>query len=152
MTSNIGAPFIMEQSKNMDETNREPLYIQIKNHVENLLKQNLRPEFLNRIDEIVVFHPLIQTEIKQIVDLQIDLLKKRLEKKGFTLSMGEEAKVFLAQTGYDPAFGARPIKRSLQKLVADPLASRILKREFIEGDHIEVVFKENRLDFLRKSL
>jgi len=151
MTSNIGAPFIMERSKEIHDTNRDALYSEIKEEIEKLLKQSFRPEFLNRIDEIVVFHPLNREEIEKIVELQFDPISRKLEKQGIVIQLAPEARSFLAQTGYDPAFGARPVKRILQKLVVNPLANQILQGKFKKGDQILVVMKEKNLDFKIKS-
>ncbi len=152
MTSNIGAPFIMERSKTIDETNQETVYTEIKEEVEKMLKQSLRPEFLNRIDEIIVFHPLGIGEIRQIIDLQFRNIQAKLENQGIVIDLSSDARDFLARTGYDPAFGARPLKRALQKLVTNPLANRILEGTFKKGDRVFVGLKENLLDFTSQSM
>ena len=151
MTSNIGASFIMERSKIIDEHNRDTIYEEIKKEVEELLKKTLRPEFLNRIDEIIVFHPLGMKEIQQIVDLQFKQLQKKMEKQGIEIELTDDARLFLAKVGYDPAFGARPLKRTIQKLVANPLANRLLTGDFKKGDSIRVIVRENSLDFAMKT-
>ena len=151
MTSNLGAPFIMERSKSIDDKNREAVYAEIKTEMERMLKQNLRPEFLNRIDEIIVFRPLGKAEIEQIVALQFRLVRNRMQRQGIDLKLSDEARKHLAEAGYDPAFGARPLKRTMQKLVTNPLANRILSGEFKKGDEVEVIFKENVLDFSVKT-
>jgi len=151
MTSNIGASFIMERSKIIDEHNRDTIYEEIKKEVEELLKKTLRPEFLNRIDEIIVFHPLGIKEIQQIVDLQFKQLQKKMEKQGIEIELTDDARLFLAKVGYDPAFGARPLKRTIQKLVANPLANRLLTGDFKKGDSVRVIVRENSLDFAMKT-
>jgi ATP-dependent Clp protease ATP-binding subunit ClpB len=151
MTSNLGAPFIMERSKSIDDKNRETIYDEIKTEMERMLKQTLRPEFLNRIDEIIVFRPLGKAEIEQIVGLQFRLVRDRMQRQGIDLKLSDEARKHLAEAGYDPAFGARPLKRTMQKLVTNPLANRILAGEFKKGDEVEVIFKENVLDFSVKT-
>jgi len=123
----------------------------LRQEVERLLKQSLRPEFLNRIDEIVVFRPLGMEEIRQIVSLQFQQIQEKAQKQGITLDLTGEAQTFLAKVGYDPAFGARPLKRTIQKLVSNPLANHILAGEFKKGDRVMVIVKENSLDFARKS-
>ena len=147
MTSNIGAPYIMERSKLLNERNRDAVYEEIKKEIERQLKVTLRPEFLNRIDEIVVFHPLGMKEIEQIVDLQFRQVREKLEKQGITLNLSSEARLFLANAGYDPAFGARPLKRTIQKRITNPLANRLLAGEIKKGNEVEVVVKGNSLDF-----
>lgn len=151
MTSNIGAPFIMERSRTIDERNREEVYAEIKEEVERQVKQTLRPEFLNRIDEIIVFHPLGIDEIRRIVTLQFRRIQDKARSQGFRMSLSDDARDFLAREGYDPAFGARPLKRSLQRLVSNPMANRILAGDFKKGDHVEVVMKEKSLDFSLKT-
>ena len=151
MTSNIGAPFIMERSQNITDENRERIYQEIKNEVNSQLKKTLRPELLNRIDEIIVFHPLGMKEIEQIVSLQFKKIAEKAKKQGVNIELTEEARAYLAKTGYDPAFGARPLKRSLQKMITNELAKRILSGQIKTGDNIKIIFKENSLDFVPKT-
>ena len=151
MTSNIGAPFIMERSKIIDKENHDIIYEEITKEVDRLLKQTLRPEFLNRIDEIIVFHPLGLDEIEKIVDLQFRYVQMKLQNQGILLELTDEARKVLAETGYDPAFGARPLKRTIQKLITNPLANRLLKGDFKKGDVISILYRENSLDFALKS-
>jgi ATP-dependent Clp protease ATP-binding subunit ClpB len=150
MTSNLGATFIMQRSQAVTAQNRERIYNEIKEEVERELKQTLRPEFLNRIDEVVVFHPLGPEEVRKIVDIQFNRIRARLEKQGLFLELSPQAGDFLAKAGYDPAFGARPLKRTLQRLVVDPLSSRILAGAFRKGDRLLVTVKQNSLDFEAK--
>ncbi len=147
MTSNLGAGYIMEQSRRINDENKDTIYENIRNEVEKQLKQTLRPEFLNRIDDIVVFHPLGMKEILSIVDLQTSLIQKRLLQQGIQIELTKEVKEFLARTGYDPAYGARPLKRTLQNLIANPLASEILSGNIRAGHKVEVTVSENHLDF-----
>jgi ATP-dependent Clp protease ATP-binding subunit ClpB len=147
MTSNIGAPQIMERSKAIHDTNAASVYAEIKSEVEKLLKQSMRPEFLNRIDEIVVFHPLSIQDIRKIVDLQLEQVCEKIRKQGYELELTEDARLFLAREGYDPAFGARPLKRTIQRMVTNPLASRIVSGTFQKGKKIRVILRENSLDF-----
>lgn len=151
MTSNIGASFIMEQSKNIDERNRDRIYEEIKDEINRLLKQHFRPEFLNRIDEIVVFHPLSMEDIQRIVNLQFRKIQEKAQKQGIQLEITDEAVRLLAEIGYDPAFGARPLKRKIQSLVTNPLSNRILAGGIKSGDHISVVVREKSLDFNLKT-
>jgi len=102
------------------------------------LRQTLRPEFLNRVDEVVIFSPLGRAELSRIVDIQLGHLRRRLSDKRIELEVTEAAKALLAREGYDPTFGARPLKRTIQRLVQDPLALKLLEREFAEGDTVTV--------------
>ena len=106
--------------------------------INGVLQNHFRPEFLNRIDEIVVFHPLTRDQLAEVVDFQLSRVKKLLGDKGYYLEVNKEAKAYIAEEGYDPAFGARPLKRAIQRELQDPLALKILAGEFREGDVIEV--------------
>jgi ATP-dependent Clp protease ATP-binding subunit ClpA len=113
-----------------------------------ILRSQLRPEFLNRIDEIIVFHPLDREHIKQIVGLQVQALKDRLlEHSGISLEISEEAKELLADLGFDPVYGARPLKRVIQKMVENPLALEILEGRFGEGERVLVDTKDGKIVF-----
>src|SRR5687767_831010 len=126
MTSNLGTQLWEgEQQVTRDAINR-------------VLQNHFRPEFLNRIDEIVVFHPLTRDQLSEVVDFQLSRVKKLLGDKGYYLEVSKEAKAYLAEEGYDPAFGARPLKRAIQRELQDPLALKLLAGEFREGDVIEV--------------
>jgi ATP-dependent Clp protease ATP-binding subunit ClpB len=111
------------------------------------LREQFRPEFLNRVDEIVIFHPLDRDALRQIVDIQVAQLTKRLADRGITLTMTEAAENYLALRGYDPVFGARPLKRTIQKRVLDPLALKVLDGTFRDGDHVAVDLKQGELVF-----
>ncbi|MBN2105561.1 ATP-dependent chaperone ClpB [bacterium] len=152
MTSNIGASMIMEKSKSVGEANHQAVYESIKKEVDLMLKQTLPPEFLNRIDEIVVFHPLNLSEIEQIVNLQFRTIRKKAESQGIDLKLTQEARQFLARSGYDPAFGARPLKRTLQRLLTNPLANAILKGDIRSNDRVILEVNENSLDFRIKNI
>ncbi len=130
MTSNIGSPYILEHTGgNWAETERQ---------VTQALRQTFRPEFLNRVDDVVVFRPLGREEIVRIVDLQLAHLEQLLADRKLTLEVTPEAKRLLAEEGYDPAFGARPLKRAIQRLVQNPLAMAVLEGKFSEGDLVVV--------------
>ncbi len=111
------------------------------------LREQFRPEFLNRVDEIVIFHPLDRDALRQIVDIQVAQLTKRLADRGITLTMTEASENYLALRGYDPVFGARPLKRTIQKRVLDPLALKVLDGTFRDGDHVAVDLKQGELVF-----
>jgi len=151
MTSNLGASYIMEKSQSINDENAQRVYEEIQNEVNKMLKKTLRPEFLNRVDEIIVFHPLGLKEIREIVDIQFEKIAQRAEKQGIKLTISDDARNFIAEMGYDPAFGARPLKRVMQKMVANTLANRILSGQITKGDAVEVIVKENVLDFEKKS-
>jgi ATP-dependent Clp protease ATP-binding subunit ClpB len=129
----------------------------IRTQIIELLKKKMRPEFLNRIDEIVLFKPLTQNGIFSISRLQCHLLAKRLADNNITLEFDDEAIEWVGKIGYDPQYGARPLKRAIQRSIADPLALKILAGEFGAGDTIRVMVKENgqimftSADILRES-
>jgi ATP-dependent Clp protease ATP-binding subunit ClpB len=151
MTSNIGAGLIAELSKKIREDNQEEIYKEMQDEVLKLLRQSLRPEFLNRVDELIVFHSLSFEEIKKIVLLQFAEIEKRLTEQELEAVLTSKAQEFLAQTGYEPAFGARPLKRVMQNYISQPLASEILKGKFKEGDKIKVDLKGEEIIFSKAS-
>ena len=126
MTSNMGSHIIREKLSRLDDKNREELIEETKQDVMELLKQNIRPEFLNRIDETVMFTPLNQAEIHEIVHLQVRLVQKMLASNGVSLQVTNDALSLLAEDGYDPEFGARPVKRTIQRMVLNQLSKDIL--------------------------
>ncbi len=110
----------------------------MKSGVMEALRYHFKPEFLNRLDDIIIFHALTREQIKQIVDIQIGRLNKRLGENKLTLSLDSDARELLASEGFDPAYGARPLKRAIQRLIENPLAMDILSGKFKPGDQIEV--------------
>ena len=140
MTSNLGSDIIQEQFKSLS-------YEEMKSEVMNVVIHSFRPEFLNRIDEMVVFHPLGEKDIEHIASIQIESLKKRLEEKDYELSLSDEALAFIARAGFDPVYGARPLKRALQQEVENPLAQRILSESLVPGKPINVNCTEGKLVF-----
>ncbi len=126
MTSNLGSQYIQED---LDEA-------EIRDKINDLLKTAFRPEFLNRVDEMVIFHRLELTQIKQIVSIQLGYLQRRLSARKLELSTTDRVREYLAREGFDPVYGARPLKRAIQRLLQDPLAQRLLEGEFREGDRI----------------
>lgn len=129
MTSNLGSAYIQSQFEKMTDSNREQLVEETKNEVMSMLKKTIRPEFLNRIDETIMFLPLTKQEIAQVVTLQMNAVKKMLEPQGFTLNVTDAAIQYLADAGFDPEFGARPVKRAIQRLVLNDLSKKILAEE-----------------------
>lgn len=129
MTSNLGSAYIQSQFEKITEANRNQVVEETKNEVMNMLKKTIRPEFLNRIDETIMFLPLNKTEIEQIVRLQINGIKHMLEENGVTLQMTDEAVDFIATASYDPEFGARPVKRAIQRYLLNDLSKKLLSQE-----------------------
>ena len=129
MTSNLGSAYIQSQFEKMTDANREQLVEETKNEVMSMLKKTIRPEFLNRIDETIMFLPLNKAQIEQIVALQIKGIQKMLAENGVTLQMNDAAIRFLASAGYDPEFGARPVKRAIQRYLLNDLSKKLLAQE-----------------------
>ena len=129
MTSNLGSSYIQSQFEKMNDENREVIVEETKKEVMSMLKKTIRPEFLNRIDETIMFLPLNKEEIEQIVMLQIGGIKNMLADNGITLQMTDEAIRFIAGTGYDPEFGARPVKRAIQRYLLNDLSKKLLSQE-----------------------
>ena len=129
MTSNLGSSYIQSQFEKINDENREVIVEETKKEVMSMLKKTIRPEFLNRIDETIMFLPLNKVEIEQIVMLQIGGIKNMLADNGITLQMTDEAIRFIASTGYDPEFGARPVKRAIQRYLLNDLSKKLLSQE-----------------------
>ena len=119
----------------------------MKEKVNDALKQHFRPEFLNRIDEVIVFHELTREEVTQIVDLMIKRVRDQLEGQGLGFELTQQAKLFLAEKGYDPTLGARPLRRAIQTYIENPLSERILVKEFPAGETIIVDVEDGELVF-----
>ena len=147
MTSNLGSSFITEHTMAEGGTVDE----ETRRQVMDALRDHFRPEFLNRIDEIIFFHALGREHMKRIIDIQIAGLTKRLEERKIHLTLTDAAKEQLVRDGYDPAYGARPLKRSIQRRVLDPLALRVLEGDFLEGDTIVVDAGADGLTFTRQE-
>ncbi|MCL2480869.1 MAG: ATP-dependent chaperone ClpB [Spirochaetaceae bacterium] len=141
MTSNIGSDYILNAKKIEDA----------KEQIDKLLKVSFKPEFLNRIDEIIMFNRLGKEQIGKIIDIELKKLEKRIKSRKFTITFTKKVEEFLAETGYDPLFGARPLKRTIQNYIENPLAKLILSGSFSEGDTINVDFKDGELKFLKKK-
>jgi ATP-dependent Clp protease ATP-binding subunit ClpB len=150
MTSNLGSHYIAEASTGPAEEGGR-LTEGVKRQVMETLRQQFRPEFINRIDEVIFFHALGLEHMKTIIDIQIRGLLKRLEDRKIHVELSGAAKAFLVSEGYDPMYGARPLKRTIQRRVLDPLAMRVLEGEFREGDRITVDVGDNGLVFEKTS-
>ncbi len=142
MTSNLG-------SERIQELTGEENYAAMKEAVMEVVGQRFRPEFINRIDDVVVFHPLNGDHLRLIVDIQLSYLHERLREREMTLSLDDAAREQLAQAGYDPVYGARPLKRAIQREVEDPLAQRILNGDFAPGGAISVTTSGDGLEFVK---
>jgi ATP-dependent Clp protease ATP-binding subunit ClpB len=140
MTSNMGSHLFRDYERT---EKLRPMLMQE-------LRATLRPEFLNRIDEVVIFQPLGREEITRIVEIQLGLLQRRVEDRRIHLEVTDAAKALLAREGYDPTFGARPLKRTIQRLVQDPLALKLLEREFADGDTVVVDVEGDQIVFRKE--
>ena len=142
MTSNVGSGWIQDPSLSEEEK---------KNRSMEALRATFKPEFLNRIDDIIMFHGLTLDDIYRIVGIQLELIDKRLKERKLSIELTDAAKKYIAEEGYSPVYGARPLKRSLQKLVLDPLAMDILAGKFAEGDHIVIGVSKGAITFSKKG-
>ena len=148
MTSNLGSSLIRERFEHMTDDNREEVFNRTRDDVMGMLKQTIRPEFLNRIDEIIMFTPLNEEQIRQIVTMQLTGVKKMLAKNGITLEATDAAIQLLGKAGYDPEFGARPVKRAIQGMVLNQLSKDIIAMRvnrdrpiIIDAQDGELIFK-----------
>ncbi len=147
MTSNLGSHLIRERTEQSTDANRTEVMEKLQEELMDLLKQTIRPEFLNRIDEVIVFSPLNRKEIRQIVKLQFELVVLRLEKSGYRAKMTEAAIDWIAEAGFDPQFGARPVKRMMQKFLLNDLSKEILAGKIDKDHEIVVDVEQGRLVF-----
>jgi ATP-dependent Clp protease ATP-binding subunit ClpB len=153
MTSNVGSQLIREKvtMEFNDDSHWDEVFGELRKELLQVLQRTIRPEFLNRIDEIIVFRPLSKDDIRQIVTLQLRRVEEMVQKRGITIEVTDEAKDWLAKLGYDPTYGARPLKRVLQKHIVNTLSQKILEGEFADGDTVEIGLDERGLiGFSRK--
>jgi len=143
MTSNIGSEFLAEKNGQVGAREKELVLEELKRH--------FRPEFLNRIDDVLVFGSLGKEHLARIVDIQLERVERLLQERKITLQVTDQAKQLLAELGYNPQFGARPLKRTIQRLLQDPLALKLLSGEFKEGDTVRVEAQGEELIFARAS-
>ncbi len=148
MTSNIGSQYLLSIPVDGDEERVQREFEKARERVLEELRYHFRPEFLNRIDEIIVFKPLTMKELFQIIDLLVASINKRLAERNISIELTEKAKEHLVKLGYDPAYGARPLKRTLQKHLETPLANLIIKGEIKEGQRVMVDLKDGKLEFV----
>jgi ATP-dependent Clp protease ATP-binding subunit ClpB len=142
MTSNLGSHVIQEYAG-------EKQYSRMRAAVMEIVQQSFRPEFINRIDDIVVFHPLGTEQIRRIVDIQLLFLRKRLQERNLDIVLEDSARDLLAEAGFDPVYGARPLKRAIQQQIENPLAQHLLRGDFVAGDTIRVSARDGKLAFTR---
>jgi ATP-dependent Clp protease ATP-binding subunit ClpB len=145
MTSNLGSQYLAEHALREGSVDEGA-----KRQVLDSLRAHFRPEFINRIDDVVVFHPLGREHMARIIDLQMDRVLARLADRKITLMVSDAARVRLVEEGYDPMYGARPLKRTLQRRVLDPLAMAVLQGEFKEGDDVQLDLVDGDLQFSRR--
>ncbi|MDA0987282.1 MAG: ATP-dependent chaperone ClpB [Bacteroidetes bacterium] len=149
MTSNIGSNIIQDKISELEnEDEWDEIMSGLRSDLFDLMRQTIKPEFLNRVDEIILFKPLSATDIQKIVDLQLKLIEKQLNEKNIKLKISDDAKEWLGRLGFDPLFGARPLKRIIQKHITNPLSEKILSGTFKEADTIEINMKgEGQIEF-----
>ncbi len=145
MTSNLGSYLIQEQLLLLNDENKVEIMNEMRVKLLELLKSTIRPEFLNRIDEIILFNPLTKSDIRKVIDIQINVLENKLENNNFKLIIDEETKDWIGKLGYDIAYGARPLKRTIQKYLSNPLSEKILNADFLPGDTIRIGLDEKGL-------
>ncbi|HEX6064754.1 MAG TPA: AAA family ATPase, partial [Longimicrobiales bacterium] len=145
MTSNIGSPYILDHSSEADWDRTERVVL-------DELRKHFRPEFMNRVDDVVVFRPLGKVQLRHIVELQLERVRRWLEDKKIFVEFTTEAEDLIAEEGYDPSFGARPLKRAIQRLVQNPLAMKVLEGEFEEGSIITVEREGDHLAFRKRAV
>jgi len=151
MTSNIGSHIIQEKFEMLNEYTRDKVIAETKNELYEILRKTIRPEFLNRIDEIIVFNPLTRDEITKIVELQLEILKKNLAENGITLKVAKDAADWISQLGFDPQLGARPLKRVIQRKVLNELSKMILSAQVHKDSEIVLDFIDDKLVFFNKT-
>ena len=147
MTSNTGSHIIQEKFENLNDDNRDMLMEEAQKEVFALLKKTIRPEFLNRIDETIMFTPLSKDEVNKIVKLQLNILQKMLSTKNINIEFDDNAIEWLSDKGFDPQFGARPIKRVIQKDVLNLLSKEILKGNISSDNKIIITLGEGKIVF-----
>jgi ATP-dependent Clp protease ATP-binding subunit ClpB len=138
MTSNIGSMLIQEQLQFINDNNRDEIISELRGKLIDMLRATIRPEFLNRIDEIILFKPLTENEIRKIVDIQMLQVVEKIERNNMKLKIDDDAKDWLGKLGFDILYGARPLKRTIQKYITNPLSEKILSAEFLPGDTIHI--------------
>jgi len=147
MTSNLGSQLIQDQTSHLNDENREAVTSKLRLELFDLLRKRVRPEFLNRVDEVILFMPLTREDLKEIVEIQFDRVVKTAAHQNIQLSITEKAEDWLGELGYDPTFGARPLKRVIQRYVTNKLAEKILAGELSDGDKVQVDIENKEIVF-----
>ncbi|MBI3319645.1 MAG: ATP-dependent Clp protease ATP-binding subunit, partial [Candidatus Omnitrophica bacterium] len=148
MTSNLGAELLKKQgSLGFSPAKAEATFDTMKGQLIDEVKRAFKPEFLNRVDEVIVFRPLTKEDLIKIVELEIGYVRERLREQGMTIELDASAKEFLVEKGFDPVYGARPLKRIIQRFLEDPLAEEIIARRFKPGAPVRVFRKGEGLEF-----
>jgi ATP-dependent Clp protease ATP-binding subunit ClpC len=156
MTSNIGAQSIQSGApmgfRDMpSDVDTEKNYESMKNRITEEMKRTFRPEFLNRVDDVIVFHQLTKSEILQIVDLMLDRVRQQMSSQGMDLVISQEVRELLASEGFDPQYGARPLRRAVQRLIEDPLSEEMLLGRFTPGDTVRAELEDNKIFFTKSA-
>jgi len=146
MTSNLGTEEFQHQAIGFGHTD-EADEQRMRKNIESALKQTFRPELLIRIDDVIIFHPVTEEQLRSIVDLLVRETERRLAERDIKLDIKDEAKVWLVKRGYDPVYGARPLRRAIEKYVENPLSTKILQGEFRQGDTIAISVQDDSLIF-----
>ena len=152
LTSNVGASTIKKQNSlgfSMDDGNKDTEYEKMKANIMDELKHSFRPEFLNRIDDIIVFHQLEEADLQKVVKLMLRSVSERLNYQDINIKFSEDAEKFLVHKGFDPSYGARPLRRTITKIVEDKISEEILNGDIHKGDEVSVTVKDNDLDFAK---
>ena len=152
MTSNIGAHIIQENLEELTSKNQKEVHQKTKGMVFEILKQTMRPEFLNRIDETIMFNPLNKEDIKKIVQIHLEKVSQMLSEKDIKIKTTKYALSYLAEKGYEPQYGARPIKRVIQKEILNGLSRKLISGEIKNGDHVLIDSFEKSIVFRKEKL
>jgi ATP-dependent Clp protease ATP-binding subunit ClpB len=152
MTSNYGSQLIQERFENLNEENKYRVYEETRAEVTQLLRKTIRPEFLNRVDETIMFLPLDKSDVKSIVRLQLNHVKERLGLQQVTIDATESAVAYLAEVGYDPQYGGRPVKRVIQKRILNQLSKEILAGKLSKDSVILIDTEDDRLVFRNQEI
>lgn len=154
MTSNIGGEYAQELGRlgfmSVDEDTKEQQETNMKEKIRHALERHFRPEFLNRLDEIIIFSSLRHDAIQKIVEIQLEKIKRRMEKRNIAVAFSSEVKKMIAAKGYDPHYGARPLKRTIQNLILDPMAQEIISGRIYDGDSLFIDVRDGKIEFLKK--
>jgi ATP-dependent Clp protease ATP-binding subunit ClpB len=152
MTSNLGSHLIMDMLQNMTDENRDEVLYELREKLYEMLRAKIKPEILNRIDEVIMFKPLSTNELRKIVDIQLEKIIDMLQKNNdITLNIDSDAKDWLAKLGYDITFGVRPLKRTIQNHITNQLAEKILSGDILPGDKVNITVTESgKFEFKKK--